>query len=60
MQIRYGGERRVFIFKNIVVKMPYTFKGWLSNINELYNWHKYKELKYFMCLLYFMIYSEFS
>jgi len=53
MQIKYGGERKVFIFDKIVIKIPYTWKGWLSNINEIYNWHMYKELKYIMCPIVF-------
>jgi len=53
MQLKYGGERKVFIFDKIVIKIPYTWKGWLSNINEIYNWHMYKELKYIMCPILF-------
>jgi len=53
MQLKYGGERKVFIFNKIIIKIPYTWKGWLSNINEIYNWHTYKDLKYIMCPILF-------
>ena len=53
MQLKYGGGRKVFIFDKIVIKIPYTWKGWLSNINEIYNWHTYKDLKYIMCPILF-------
>jgi len=53
MQLKYGGERKVFIFDKIVIKIPYTWKGWLSNVNEIYNWHTYKELRYIMCPILF-------
>lgn len=39
----------MFIFKNIVVKTPLNIKGCLANMNEIYNWHKYKEFRKYLC-----------
>jgi len=49
MHILKGTMRRVFIFKNIVVKIPLNIKGYLANINEIHNWYKYKSHREYLC-----------
>lgn len=49
MKIKYGSYRKVFIFNKFVIKIPINFNGWLCNINEIYNWYKYKEHRDIIC-----------
>lgn len=50
---RFGSYRKVFIFKNIVIKIPRDILGMLVNMNEIYNWHHYKKLRQFLCPIIF-------
>lgn len=49
MYILNGTMRRVFIFKDIVIKIPLNIKGYLANINEIHNWYKYKSYRKYLC-----------
>lgn len=53
MWILKGTMRRVFVFKNIVIKIPLNLKGYLANMNEIYNWYKYKQYKEYLCPIIF-------
>lgn len=49
MYILNGTMRRVFIVKDIVIKIPLNINGWLANINEIHNWYKYKSYRQYLC-----------
>lgn len=53
MWILKGTMRRVFVFKNIAIKIPLDTKGYLANINEIHNWYKYKQYKEHLCPIIF-------
>ena len=53
MWILKGTMRRVFILKNIAIKIPLNIKGYLANINEIHNWYKYKQCKEYLCPIIF-------
>jgi len=53
MIIKQGRYRKVFIFDSFVIKIPKSFFGYLANIDEIYSWYKYKDLKCFMCSILF-------
>jgi len=53
MLIKQGRYRKVFIFNSFVIKIPKSFTGYLSNIDEINSWYRYKELKWFMCPILF-------
>jgi hypothetical protein len=44
MWILKGTMRRVFILKNIAIKIPLDIKGYLANINEIYKVNYEKKL----------------
>lgn len=53
MWVLKGTMRRVFVLKNIAIKTPLNFKGYLANINEIHNWYKYKLYREHLCPIIF-------
>lgn len=53
MIIRRGLYRRVLVFNTYVLKLPRNLKGWLTNINEIYRFYRYKKYNHLLCPILF-------
>jgi len=57
MLFKKGSFRTVLVLNNIVIKFPRNLKGILVNINEYYNWLRYKDLRHLLAPTYISIFG---